>query len=73
MSDHSDLSKLTCEVHMRRKTRRIVNEEALIEAVRQLPCLWQTSSKKYKDLRAKENTWMEIARSEGMCSTESDR
>ena len=36
-------------------------EERLIEAVRAFPCLWQVSSKGYKDLRAKENAWKEVA------------
>ena len=39
-----------------------MDEEALVEAVRSFPCLWQSSSKKYKDLRAKENAWKEVAK-----------
>ena len=35
-------------------------EEALIEAVRSFPCLWQVKSKSYKDLRAKENAWRKV-------------
>ena len=33
----------------------------LIEAVGELPCLWQISSHAYKDLRAKENSWKVVA------------
>ena len=36
-------------------------EEKLIEAVHGFPCLWQISSHAYKDLRAKENAWKEVA------------
>ena len=36
-------------------------EEKLIEAVRTFPCLWQPSARGYKDLRAKENVWKEVA------------
>ena len=36
-------------------------EEKLTEAVRGFPCLWQVSSRAYKDLRAKENAWKEVA------------
>lgn len=36
-------------------------EEIMIETIRSFPCLWQTSSKSYKDLRAKENDWKEVA------------
>ena len=42
--------------------REEMDEEALIEAVRGFPSLWMTSSRKYKDLRAKENTWKEVAK-----------
>ena len=38
-----------------------MDEEVLIEAVRCFPCLWQVSCRKYKDLRAKENAWKEVA------------
>ena len=38
-----------------------MDEEALVEAVRGFSCLWQTSCKKYKDLRAKENVWKEVS------------
>ena len=34
--------------------------ERLIEAVRSFPCLWNVSSKGYKDLRARENAWKEV-------------
>ena len=38
-----------------------MDEEQLIEAVRCYPCLWQVSSKSYRDLIAKENAWKEVA------------
>ena len=37
------------------------DEEKLVEAVRCYPCLWQVSSREYKDARAKENAWKEVA------------
>ena len=36
-------------------------DEKLIEDVHCFPCLWQVSSKCYKDARARENTWKEVA------------
>lgn len=36
-------------------------DEALIEAVRSYSCFWQTGSKEYKDIKAKENAWKEVA------------
>lgn len=36
-------------------------EEKLIEAVRCFPCLWQVAAKAYRDQRAKENAWKEVA------------
>ena len=36
-------------------------EEKLVEAVRSFPCLWQTTSKCYRDIRARENAWKEVA------------
>ena len=38
-----------------------MGEEQLIEAVRKKICLWHVSSLSYKDLRAKENAWKEVA------------
>ena len=38
-----------------------MDEEKLIETVRGFPCLWQVSCKGYKDVRAKENAWTEVA------------
>ena len=38
-----------------------MDDEGLIEAVREFPCLWQVSSKSYRDLRAKENAWTQVA------------
>ena len=35
--------------------------EQLIEAVRDYQCVWQVSSKSYRDARARENAWKEIA------------
>ena len=39
-----------------------MEDEKLIEAVREFPCLWRVSSRAYKDVRAKENTWKEVAK-----------
>ena len=36
-------------------------DEKLIEAVRCFPCSWQVYSRAYRDLRAKENVWKEVA------------
>ena len=36
-------------------------DEKLIEDVCCFPCLWQVSSKSYKDARARENAWKEVA------------
>ena len=36
-------------------------DENVIEAARCFPCLWQVSSKCYKDARARENAWKEVA------------
>ena len=36
-------------------------EEKLIEAVRSFPCLWQTTLKGYRDIKARENAWKEVA------------
>ena len=36
-------------------------EEGLIEAVREFNCLWQISSRSFKDIKAKENAWKEVA------------
>ena len=36
-------------------------DKKLIEAVHYFPCLWQVSSKSYKDARARENAWKEVA------------
>ena len=46
---------------MRSHDYSITTEEKLIEAVHGFPCLWQISSRAYKDLRAKENAWKEVA------------
>ena len=39
-----------------------MEDEKLIETVRGFPCLWRLSSKAYKDVRAKENAWKEVAK-----------
>ena len=36
-------------------------DERLIEAVLDFPCQWHVSARAYKDLRAKENAWKEVA------------
>ena len=36
-------------------------EVKLIEAVRLFPCLWQVTNPSYKDLRARQNAWIEVA------------
>ena len=44
-----------------RESWDVMDEEKLIEAVRSCPCLWQVTSKGYKDIIAKENAWKEVA------------
>ena len=39
-----------------------MEDEKLIEAVREFLCLWRVSSPAYKDARAKENAWKEVAK-----------
>ena len=36
-------------------------KEIMIKTIRSFPCLWQTSSKHYKDLSARENVCKEVA------------
>ena len=36
-------------------------DEKLVEAVHTFPCLWQVSAKSYKDARARENAWKQVA------------
>ena len=36
-------------------------DEKLVEAVRTFPCLWQVSTKSYKNARARENSWKQVA------------
>ena len=38
-----------------------MDDEKLIEAVRTYPCIWHESSKSYKDIIVKENSWKEVA------------
>ena len=38
-----------------------MDDERLVEAVREFACLWKVGCKSYKDLRAKENAWKEVA------------
>ena len=42
-------------------TKCFMADNKLIEAVRYFPCLWQVSSKSYKDVRTRENAWKEVA------------
>ena len=37
-----------------------VNKELLIEAVRKMPCLFDTSKKEYKDDLVRENAWKSV-------------
>ena len=37
-----------------------VNKELLIEAVRKMPCLFDTSLKEYKDELVRENAWKSV-------------
>ena len=39
----------------------VMEEEKLVDAVRSFPCLWQVSCRSYKDIRAKENAWKQVA------------
>ena len=39
----------------------VMDDERLIEAVRGFPCLWRVSCRAYRDIRAKENFWKEVA------------
>uniref|UniRef100_A0A1X7TSK4 MADF domain-containing protein n=1 Tax=Amphimedon queenslandica TaxID=400682 RepID=A0A1X7TSK4_AMPQE len=36
-------------------------DEALLEAVRSYSCVWEMGSKEYKDIKAKENSWKDVA------------
>ena len=38
-----------------------MDDEGLVEAVRSFPCLWEVTCKTYKDARAKENAWKQVA------------
>ena len=38
-----------------------MNEERLIEEVRKFPCLWDVSTKAYRDIKAKANAWKVVA------------
>ena len=38
-----------------------MDDEKLIEAVRDFECLWMVGCKAYKDIRAKENAWKEVS------------
>ena len=38
-----------------------MDNEKLIETVRSLPCLWQVRSKAYRDQKAKESAWKQVA------------
>ena len=41
--------------------RHSIDFEELIEAVRSFLCLWEVSSKDYKDSRARDNVWKSVA------------
>ena len=41
---------------------KFVKKEQLIESVRKLPCLYDTSTKEYKDEMVRENAWKRCAR-----------
>ena len=36
-------------------------EEKIIDAVHEFPCIWEVSSKAYKDAIAKGNAWKEVS------------
>ena len=38
----------------------IVDKELLIEAVRKMPCLYDTTKKEYKDELVRENAWKSV-------------
>ena len=38
-----------------------MDDEKLVESVREFECLWKVGCKSYKDVRAKENAWKEVA------------
>ena len=40
---------------------RLRADEKLIEVVKRFPCLWETHSKSFRDLVAKENAWKEVS------------
>ena len=42
-------------------TTCLMPDKKLIEAVHYFPCLWHVSSKKFKDARARKNSWKEVA------------
>ena len=44
------------------KKKEEMEDKKLIESVREYPCLWRVCSKAYKDIRAKENAWKEVAK-----------
>ena len=39
----------------------LMDEERLIEEVRKFSCLWDVSTKAYRDNKAKENAWKVVA------------
>ena len=46
-----------------------MNEERLIEEVRKFPCLWDVSTKAYRDIKAKENAWKVVANEVNVASS----
>ena len=67
MSQHKDRIHFYLDVQVIRSANQILitmclmGDEKLIEAVRHFSCLCQVSSKSYKDVRTRENTWKEVA------------
>ena len=69
MSQHKDRIDFYLDVpsntfdsaHQTSITTCLMADEKLIKVVRCFPCLWQVSSKSYKDVRTRENTWKEVA------------
>lgn len=54
---------------MEPKSFNAMDDERLIEVVRNYPVLYQMSDKNHKDNAVKENVWKEISRSVGKNST----
>lgn len=46
---------------------RLKADEKLIEVVKRFPCLWETHSKAFRDLVAKDNAWKVVSSEVGPC------